>query len=106
MRCLCVTALKKLESIKKCCNFSKWYECLKRKLGTNKTQMIFIESSSALKQKTTLEESLYDEMKRTWGRKITKWNHAVLSLTTHTYTSVKKKSCILKTWMKTTPERL
>ena len=27
--------------------------------------MIFIESSSALKQKTTLEESLYDEMKRT-----------------------------------------
>ena len=49
MHCLSVAALKKLESINKCCDFSEWYECLKRNLGINKTQMIFIESSSALR---------------------------------------------------------
>ena len=43
-----VTAFDKLESIKES-KFSKWIECLERNLGINKTQIIFLEFSSALR---------------------------------------------------------
>ena len=44
------TAFNKLESIKES-KFSKWIECLERNLGINKTQIIFLEFSSALRWK-------------------------------------------------------
>ena len=43
-----VTAFDKLESIKES-KFSKWIECLERNLGINKTQIIFLEFSLALR---------------------------------------------------------
>ena len=43
-----VTAFDKLESIKES-KFSKWIECLERNLGINKTQIIFLEFSPALR---------------------------------------------------------
>ena len=43
-----VTAFNKLESIKER-KFSKWIECLERNSGINKTQIIFLEFSSALR---------------------------------------------------------
>ena len=42
------TAFNKLESIKES-KFWKWIECLERNLGINKTQIIFLEFSSALR---------------------------------------------------------
>ena len=45
-----VTAFNKLESIKES-KFSKWIECLERNLGINKTQIIFLEFSPALRWK-------------------------------------------------------
>lgn len=42
------TAFNKLESIKES-KFSKWIECLERNLGINKTQIIFLEFSPALR---------------------------------------------------------
>ena len=46
--------------------------------------------------KTTLEESLYDEMKRThsYGRENNKMESHCLAM--HAFISVKKASCILK----------
>ena len=44
------TAFNKLESIKES-KFSKWIECLERNLGINKTQIIFLEFSPALRWK-------------------------------------------------------
>ena len=44
------TAFNKLESIKER-KFSKWIECLERNLGINKTQIIFLEFSPALRWK-------------------------------------------------------
>lgn len=43
-----VTAFDKLESIKES-KFSKWIDCLERNLGINKTQIIFLEFSLALR---------------------------------------------------------
>ena len=45
-----VTAFNELESIKES-KFSKWIECLERNLGINKTQIIFLEFSPALRWK-------------------------------------------------------
>ena len=45
-----VTAFNKLESIKES-KFPKWIECLERNLGINKTQIIFLEFSPALRWK-------------------------------------------------------
>ena len=44
------TAFNKLKSIKES-KFSKWIECLERNLGINKTQIIFLEFSPALRWK-------------------------------------------------------